>query len=346
MNYIIRRLALVTAMLALCLGIGSGSALAADLRIASWNIERLGHGQHKSFPALAKIASRFDFLAIQEVMTDQGIERLQRYLEEHTGEEWGLLFSDALGRSSYREMYAFLWRESVVNYVDAALTYLDITDNFAREPFSARFEAVDSGQRFIAATVHITYGRRVADRVAEVHALREYWDWLHDTIVEPGDVVMLAGDFNLAPHHDAWAELREVAVPMITEGASTLSSIDGRFANLYDNIWLPPDHGLRITDAGVFRFPLLLGWDHEKSRRHVSDHAPVYIVLGDAELDVAEIVVTLDESSGDIRGNRNSMVYHRPDCPSYDRIAEHNREYFETPADAERAGYRLAGNCP
>ena len=315
------------------------------VRIASWNIERLGHGGHKSFPALAKIASRFDLIAVQEVMTEEGIQRLHAYLEDHTDETWGIRYSDALGRSTYREKYAFLWRESRINFLGRELTYLDITDAFAREPYSARFESAHTGRSFVIGTVHITYGQTVGDRVVEVHALREYWDFLNENIVEPGDTLILTGDFNLRPSHDAWDELKEVALPMITEGATTLSSIDGRYANLYDNIWLPLDHSLPVTDSGIFRFPLLLGWDHEKSRRHVSDHAPVYIIVGNAQLNVDPIVVTIQDS-GDIRGNRNSGVYHRPDCPSYDLVAEHNREHFETPADAERAGYRLAGNCP
>jgi len=100
----------------------------ADIRIASWNIERLGHGGHKSFPALAKIASRFDLIAVQEVMTAQGIYRLQAYLEDYTGEVWGVRYSDTLGRSTYREKYAFLWRESKINFLGRELTYLDITD--------------------------------------------------------------------------------------------------------------------------------------------------------------------------------------------------------------------------
>src|SRR5690606_461782 len=47
-----------------------------------------------------------------------------------------------------------------------------------------------------------------------------------------------------------------------------------------------------------------------------------------------------------IRGNKNSKVYHRPDCPSYDSVSPRNRVEFATAAEAERAGYRMAGNCP
>ncbi|MGH9854052.1 MAG: thermonuclease family protein [Blastocatellia bacterium] len=50
----------------------------------------------------------------------------------------------------------------------------------------------------------------------------------------------------------------------------------------------------------------------------------------------------------DIRiiGNRNLMIYHRPDCPDYDKVAERDRVPFKTEAEAEAAGYRKARNCP
>lgn len=51
-------------------------------------------------------------------------------------------------------------------------------------------------------------------------------------------------------------------------------------------------------------------------------------------------------AAGRIIGNRNSGIYHAPTCPDYDRVSERNREYFDTEADAVKAGYRKARNCP
>jgi len=47
-------------------------------------------------------------------------------------------------------------------------------------------------------------------------------------------------------------------------------------------------------------------------------------------------------AAGPIIGNRRSRLYHRPGQRRYDEIAEANRVYFATAADAERAGYRAA----
>lgn len=49
---------------------------------------------------------------------------------------------------------------------------------------------------------------------------------------------------------------------------------------------------------------------------------------------------------GTIIGNSNSRKYHRPDCAGYRDMAERNRVFFKTVAEAEAAGYKRAGNCP
>jgi micrococcal nuclease len=44
-------------------------------------------------------------------------------------------------------------------------------------------------------------------------------------------------------------------------------------------------------------------------------------------------------------GNSRSRVYHRPTCPSVGRMSEKNRVKFASGAEAEKAGYRRAGDC-
>jgi hypothetical protein len=50
-------------------------------------------------------------------------------------------------------------------------------------------------------------------------------------------------------------------------------------------------------------------------------------------------------SAIEVRGNRNSKIYHVPGCRNYDDIAMRNRVIFKTEAEAVAAGYRKAGNC-
>lgn len=254
-----------------------------DIVVGSWNIRNLGWNNGKSFEHVAHVAQHFDLLAIQEAMNEEAIHQLEDALEATSEEEWSSMASHALGESSYREHYAFMWRDSTVEYADGAVVFIDNRDAFAREPYSAKFSSLESGTTFALANVHITYGDSVSDRLPEIDALADYWKWLNEEYSETPR--LLAGDFNLAPSHSGWEAMTSVgAYPLINEGASTLGMSDGDYANLYDNIWLNEGHSLNISDHGIFYFPDILNISHSRARDTVSDHAPVYLTLGNAEL--------------------------------------------------------------
>lgn len=253
----------------------------AGLRIAAWNIQNLGWGKQKDYDALVQVIERFDLVAVVELMRPEALQRLERMLEAKTGESWSSMASDAIGRGSYKEHYGFLWRDSAAAYVDGAVVFIDIDDTFAREPFSARFEDRKSGLVFALAAIHVLYGKEVRDRIPELHALADYWRWMGE--IYPDTPRLLVGDFNIRPDHPALRELVQEARPLITSGATTLSTHDGRYANLYDNIWAERG-GLPIGDFGIAPFPRWLELTHIEARAKVSDHAPVYVVLGEGKL--------------------------------------------------------------
>ncbi|MFC4974745.1 endonuclease/exonuclease/phosphatase family protein [Halomonas beimenensis] len=254
----------------------------ADAVVGSWNVEHLGWNNGKRLDLVAHVANHFDLLAVQELMAPAALARLEAALETASGEAWSSLASHALGRTSYQEHYGFLWREAEIDYLDGAVVFLDHGDVFAREPFSARFRDRGTGEAFVAASVHVTYGDGVDDRLPEIAALADYWRWLDEA--HPGTPRLLMGDFNLPPDHAAWAPLRALgAVPAITDQATTLSTADGAYASRYDNIWYRPDR-LSPASLGVVRYPALVGLDHGQARDRVSDHAPVYLALHGGEL--------------------------------------------------------------
>lgn len=257
----------------------------ADIRIASFNVRNYGWNNGKDYAQLATILNRFDLIAIQEVMDPEQPQRMAKRLTQMTGDPWQEMTSHLIGRSTYKEAYTFLWRDSAVEYVDGAVVYLDDRDTFAREPFSARFRSRQTGTLFAMSNIHVLYGDSIRDRLPEIHALARYWDWLSE--IYPDTPRILAGDFNLSPHHDGWQPLiAKGARPAIQDGATTLSTTDGRYANLYDNLWHVPGK-LDINEVGIFRFPQTLGISHEQARDTISDHAPVYLALGKARVDTA-----------------------------------------------------------
>lgn len=60
----------------------------------------------------------------------------------------------------------------------------------------------------------------------------------------------------------------------------------------------------------------------------------------------AKLHTVLKSQNANVKGNRNSKVYHLPEgCPSYNNVSEKNIVNFESEADAVEAGFRKAGNC-
>lgn len=263
----------------------SGNATAfASIIVGSWNIQHLGWGENKRYDHLAHIAQSMDLIAVQEVMSEEGLRLFVEALEQQTGEDWESMASHAIGRGRYKEMYAFVWRDSAVEYSGGAVVFFDGADVFARQPFLSKFRDRETGQELAMANIHILYGDSVSDRLPEIEALLDIWEWMAE--VYPDTPRVIAGDFNLKPTHPAWNAIAgHNVIPSIQSGATTLSTHDGRYANLYDNLWREPD-ALNVTDSGIIPFPRILGITHQVARKTVSDHAPVFIALDGAQISI------------------------------------------------------------
>jgi endonuclease YncB( thermonuclease family) len=77
-------------------------------------------------------------------------------------------------------------------------------------------------------------------------------------------------------------------------------------------------------------------WEYRKTQRSPKNSSP----------SASSLRNSVDLNYTSILGNRDSHLYHRPDCPSYDDIAPDNRVAFASESAAAAAGYRKAGNCP
>ncbi|WP_460060502.1 endonuclease/exonuclease/phosphatase family protein [Pseudomonas sp. S2_A05] len=319
----------------------------------------------KDFKAIAKVAKNVDFMAVQELMSENALNALTKELAKQTGVHWSSMASHAVGRSSYKEMYGFVWRADAISYEDGAVTYLDRRDTFEREPYSARFKSLRDNAFFVAATVHILYGKNQAERSTEIVALSDYWDWLHQTYPDT-DQIFLMGDFNTPPAAQAWASLDKLAKPLMLKGASTLSAKDGQFANLYDNVFISKDSRMRINGAEVFNYPKYLGLNNAQGRSRVSDHAPIFLnvrlnsttsslqastssrkianPVGSAERNPT-IRPIPSQAQAMVIGNLKTKIYHMPGCPSYATVSAKNRVEFPNEKDAMARDFRRAKNC-
>lgn len=289
----------------------------ADVSVGSFNIKNWGWNNDKDEARVAEILRRFDIIAVQEVMNDEAVVDMVRILNKTTDKKWEHMSSHPVGRGSYKEHYAFIWNDNV-SYESGAVVYIDDRDIYAREPLSAKFVSNKTGFEFALANVHITFGDSVSDREEEIRALSSYWEWLED--VYPETPRILAGDFNLWSTHDYFRPLVSKVNVAIESGATTLSPTDGKYANLYDNIFY--DSSVNVTNSGIFTFPQKFGMTHKEARSLVSDHVPVYITIGNAKVDTSKLsgVIKEVEIIGISCIDINSS--HRQDLMKLPRIGE------------------------
>jgi endonuclease YncB( thermonuclease family) len=67
---------------------------------------------------------------------------------------------------------------------------------------------------------------------------------------------------------------------------------------------------------------------------------------GDFKPENSNQAQSVSSAAGPVIGNRKSHTYHLPGCPDYDKVGPGNRVQFNTREEAERAGFRMARNCP
>lgn len=242
---------------------------ARTIRLASWNLKRLGHGS-KRLDWAARVVRDLDVVALQEVMTPEGVEKLLDLLPG-----WGALLSpDAVGRAGYAEHYAVLYRKDVLRPLDS-FTVADPADSFAREPFVACLAAADAFD-FCLVVIHVVFGARVGPRDAEIAALGPVLDHLTSRTAERDWLVI--GDFNRPARARSFSALTDRGFTMASGDRLLPTSIArGGYRSDYDHLLLDPRH-TREWRSDCDRIDIVAdtcAGDFAACARHLSDHAPI-----------------------------------------------------------------------
>jgi deoxyribonuclease-1 len=116
--------------------------------------------------------------------------------------------------------------------------------------------------------------------------------------------------------------------------------------------WAYPGHGI-ISQSNQKLFAAwdkedpVDDWERERARRIEAlqgNRNP--FIWGEAPSTPSTTPAVVASDNRAIVGNKRTKVYHRPDCPSAAKVSQQNRVRFTTEAEAQAAGYRLAGHCP
>jgi endonuclease/exonuclease/phosphatase family metal-dependent hydrolase len=260
-----------------------------DLRLGTWNIERLGQEADTDVPLASRIIDEnFDVIAIQEIMVEDGGHPGFDRLMAELGSSWDGLVTDRPRpdvMASYAEHYAVLWRRGLVRPCPgwSGLVYHDdeSADVFSREPAFVCLEAgagLDGdggavGLDLVLASYHAIYagGDRDVTR-AEV-------DHLDDVLAamaaaQPGEQdIVIAGDFNLER-----ADIESlVDAHVLSEGptGSTLTDEGHISGNLIDHVIVQDASSTAVAGPAQVLDVRGMAPTFPAFRETVSNHLPV-----------------------------------------------------------------------
>jgi len=255
------------------------------IRIATFNIQRFGEkksGNAEVMRIIALIVSNFDLVAIQEVQSPQAmpVARLVDLINR-SGGRYDASVSEPIGRTTYREQYAFVWDATRIRMIpDSGYVVRDDSDRMHRPPMVASFEtriAPVAGRqpfRFTIINAH-TDPSQVSPRGEsnEMNVLDDVFVRVRDYEYQNRGIMnfFLVGDLNVSTAN--LGELGQIpgvisvvgTTPTNTAGTKTYDHIlfDSRITTGYTGIF------------GVVDYEREYGLTREQAAM-VSDHRPVW----------------------------------------------------------------------
>jgi len=199
------------------------------LLLATWNIRNFGKVRRlaESLIYIAEILSRFDFVAVQEVVDLDDWRKVM----DRLGPNYDFIASDKthhkLGSGGERLLYLYDKRKVQFQNIAGEIvlpTNMLITDDtageggellqgkqFRRSPFITAFQS--GWFKFDICTVHLFYGSssgsKLKQRVQEIDRVADYFADRAEQAQEEGRSLILLGDFNIVhPDHETMTALK------------------------------------------------------------------------------------------------------------------------------------------
>ncbi|MDD4894183.1 MAG: endonuclease/exonuclease/phosphatase family protein [Candidatus Omnitrophica bacterium] len=245
-----------------------GPSLKNQVRLGSFNIEKLGKNNAYQAQNAAIILKNYDIVAIQEVMNTgataknpigtKGIEALKRIVAS-LGSDWDYVVSptpngtlSAEGSRAFNtfEYYAFIYRKSKLELIPNSAHLWDEAKNpiqglkdqkrqFDRQPFIASFKAKGGNLDFTLVTIHAA-APAAKWRRDEVKRLKVLYEKVQDEDSKQNDVFLL-GDFNTNVDKAEWDNLKSIPTMkhiLTSKDITTLNKTTGELSDSqYDTIW-------------------------------------------------------------------------------------------------------------
>ncbi|XP_039333319.1 deoxyribonuclease gamma [Saimiri boliviensis] len=265
------------------------SALA--LKICSFNVRSFGESKQEdqnAMDVIVKVIKRCDIILVMEIKDNNnriGPTLMQKLNgNSRRGMKYNYVISPRLGRNTYKEQYAFLYKEKLVS-VKRTYQYHDYQDGdadvFSREPFVVWFQSPYTVVKdFVIIPLHTT----PETSVKEIDELVDVYNDMKQRWKTENFIFM--GDFNAGCSYvpkKAWKNIRLRIDPsfMWLIGDQEDTTVKKSTSCAYDRIVL---RGQEIVSAvvsksaSVFDFQKAYKLSEEKAL-DVSDHFPVEFKL-------------------------------------------------------------------
>jgi endonuclease/exonuclease/phosphatase family metal-dependent hydrolase len=272
-----------------------------NLLVATWNIRAFGDLAEKwdagpgdrpkrdlhALLLIAEIVSRFDVIAIQEV---KGNIKALRWMLRMLGPDWGLILTDvSRGDPGNNERLAFVFDTRRVKPSglagelvipsgwarDRRIRQDALEEQFARTPYAVSF--ISGGQTFILVTLHVIYGKKSSDRLAELRGIAEWLaDWARRTSEDYRQNLIALGDFNIDREGD------ETYEAFTSTGLQPPKKLRGLPRTIYDR----PDRSHFYDQIAWFRTgdEAALTLEHSGRAGNFDFRGHVYPTLGPSQL--------------------------------------------------------------
>ncbi len=285
-----------------------------NLLIASWNLRCFGSLTRKwtatssdspkrdlrGLRAIIEIISRFDVIALQEVVGDL---RALRDMMKFLGDDWAFLMTDVTaGDSGNNERMAFVFDQRRVKASGLAaeivippdwrdeLESASLQRQFARTPYAVSFKA--GQQTFILVTLHVEFGESADDRIDELRNIARWTQGWAKRSNRWHQSLLTLGDFNIDRRGDAlWQAFTATGLTVPADLHSVPRTIFSDpekpdCEKFYDQIaWFESGTKKQIIDleylrSGGFDFLPYLYTETDLSKSsisfRVSDHYPLW----------------------------------------------------------------------
>ncbi|KAJ7994430.1 hypothetical protein DPEC_G00249190 [Dallia pectoralis] len=268
----------------------NGSQVSA-LKICTFNIQSFGEKKMEKpevVEVIVDLIARCDIMLVMEIK-DVGGKAFPQLMTElnsyyKSKNEYSYVISDRLGRRSYKEQYAFVYRTKQVS-VKEVYQYPDTQpgdqDVFSREPFIVWFSSPKTAiQDFVIIPIHTTPETSVKE-------IDELYDVFQDIKQRwSSENVIIMGDFNADCGYvpkKQWGSirLRSDSSFLWLTGDSLDTTVKESTDCSYDRVVLHGDQMIQAVNPNsldVFNFRQAYGLS-ELQALAVSDHFPVCITV-------------------------------------------------------------------